>query len=252
MVSWRAAYRSGSGPGHRSGYRGRVPLVAAAVCPHPPLLVPEIAAGAAAEFDDLRRACARAVAGLHAARADTLVVIGGAAATGQVDPPFVVSFAPWGLPLRIGEDGEALPLSLAIGRWLLGAGSPAVLHTISFSAEAAACRTLGERLGERAGRVALLVMGDGSAGRPEPGSGPGDPRARPYDETVAAALAAADPAALLALDPALSAELLVAGRAAWQVLAGAALATGRAWRGELTYDSAPYGVGYFVASWWPA
>jgi hypothetical protein len=34
-----------------------VPLVAAAVLPHPPVIVPEIAAGAAHELDDLRLAC---------------------------------------------------------------------------------------------------------------------------------------------------------------------------------------------------
>jgi hypothetical protein len=62
-------------------------------------------------------------------------------------------------------------------------------------------------------------------------------------------LGRADARALLALDPGLATELLVAGRAPWQVLAGAALATGREMRGELTYQTAPYGVAYFVAHW---
>ena len=44
-----------------------------------------------------------------------------------------------------------------------------------------------------------------------------------------------------------STELKAAGRAPWQVLAGAARAAGGGWRGELLHDSAPYGVAYFVS-----
>ena len=47
-----------------------------------------------------------------------------------------------------------------------------------------------------------------------------------------------------------AAMLLAEGRAAWQVLAGAA--GGSSWRAELAYAEAPYGVTYFVASWKPA
>ena len=68
-----------------SRYGGWVPLVAAAVCPHPPLLVPEVAGAAAPELDDLRAACDVAVARLLAAGLTDLVV-GGAA----VRPPVTV------------------------------------------------------------------------------------------------------------------------------------------------------------------
>lgn len=54
-------------------------------------------------------------------------------------------------------------------------------------------------------------------------------------------------AALAALDAELAAELLAAGRAPWQVLAGAAEGAGL--DGRLLYEDAPYGVGYFVAAW---
>ncbi|MDX6434458.1 MAG: hypothetical protein QOE54_6824, partial [Streptosporangiaceae bacterium] len=71
--------------------------------------------------------------------------------------------------------------------------------------------------------------------------------AEPYDAVVGGAFAAADAAVLAGLDPVSSRELLAAGRAAWQVLAGA---TGRTrLRGTLLADEAPYGVGYLVASW---
>jgi hypothetical protein len=99
---------------------------------------------------------------------------------------------------------------------------------------------------------ALLAMGDGSACRGLKSPGYDDPRAAPYDDAVSTALADADAGALLGLDAVLSAELKAAGRAPWQVLAGAARATGHAWQGEVTYDAAPYGVTYLVATWLPA
>lgn len=251
-------------------------MVAAAVCPHPPVIVPQIAGGAATELDGLRAACAEAVARLRAADADVLVVVGGAAQTRRIAAPFRVSFAPWGVALNLGSQGEPLPLSLAVAVWLLEGGSLAqpqtqrapvppaspalaapaldalVLQTVASSASTAECRALGEQLVGAAERVALLVMGDGSAERRETPHGYEDPRARPYDTLVAEALATGDAHALLALDPALSADLGASGRAAWQVLAGAALASGGAWQGDLLYDDAPYGVAYFVASWRPA
>jgi hypothetical protein len=49
------------------------------------------------------------------------------------------------------------------------------------------------------------------------------------------------------MDPALDGELLVAGRAAWQVLAGAAAGTRMC--GRLRCMASPYGVTYLVASW---
>ncbi|WP_430380078.1 class III extradiol dioxygenase subunit B-like domain-containing protein [Streptomyces sp. B1-3] len=58
-------------------------LVAAAVCPCPPLLVPEVAAGAAPELDTARAACADALGVLAAARPDLLVVVGPAEQSGR-------------------------------------------------------------------------------------------------------------------------------------------------------------------------
>jgi len=59
--------------------------------------------------------------------------------------------------------------------------------------------------------------------------------------------AAADPGRLAALIPPLTDELMIAGRAAWQVLAGAA--AGASLRGRLHCAVAPYDVSYLVASW---
>ena len=67
---------------------------------------------------------------------------------------------------------------------------------------------------------------------------------------IEAALRDGDPAGLAALDAGLAAELLVAGRAAWQVLAGAT--EGRTFRATLSYSADPFGVWYPVSSWYPS
>jgi hypothetical protein len=234
-----------------------VSLVAAAVCPHPPLIVPEIAIGAAAETDDLRAACAAAVATLAASGARRLVIVGTDDATREHPVPAHTSFVRWGAPVEVrvgsgpGGPGE-LPLSLLVGAWLAGDRFDGVtLIGVAADEHPDRCAALTDGHPTDV-PWALLVMGDGSACRGLTSPGYDDPRAAPYDDGVASALAGADVDALLGLDPVLSAELKVAGRAPWQVLAGAARAAGHTWRGEVTYDDAPYGVTYLVATWVPA
>ncbi|MEU6746013.1 hypothetical protein ABZ914_07305 [Spirillospora sp. NPDC046719] len=248
-------------------------LISAAVCPHPPILVPDLAAGAAPELDDVRAACDEAVTRLGAQDADALIVVGGAQATRAYGAGAYATLRPYGLEWTSpvdpagGYGGEALPLSLTIGCWLLqrhGLAADARYESVAFDADPDACLRLGAELAGSAERVALLVMGDGSACRTEKAPGYLDERAQGYDEGVAHALGKADAAALAALDPVVSGELQVAGRAAWQVLAGAATpstststaagpasapSAGAASAAALLADEAPYGVGYFVASW---
>jgi hypothetical protein len=97
------------------------------------------------------------------------------------------------------------------------------------------------------GGAGVLAMGDGSARRGEKAPGHLDPAAGPFDAAVAAALAAGDTAALAGLDPAAGARLLAAGVPVWRAV-GAALA-GRPVTAHLSYDDAPFGVGYLVAEW---
>jgi hypothetical protein len=262
-----------------------VPLLAAAVLPHPPILVPEVAGGAAAELDDLRAACDEAVSRVLAAQPAVVCVVGSAEETREYWFPYRASFAPWGVPVEahLGQphaDTPALPLSVAVGVWLLSRRVPARrpigwrVLTVAADTPPAECARLGERICRGASRagtwagsadqrssragiwagsadqrwsVGLLVMGDGPAGKDTKAPGYADPRADPFDASVTKALVDADPAGLLALDPALAAELMAAGRAPWQVLAGAP----GTYRGEVLYDAAPYGVQYTVASWLP-
>ncbi|QDY07158.1 hypothetical protein FJK98_08185 [Micromonospora sp. HM134] len=274
-----------------------MPLVAAAVCPHPPLIVPELAGAAAPELAELRAACAAAVAALYAAGAGTIVLVGAGERTAELKLPRRGSFAPWGLPLTVGlgtphpdptgdpagpspvraapprsdpappavsppvgvgpvplpADDEGLPLSLLVGAWLVDRTAPPAptawrLVSVASDEPTDRCAALGARLGVD-GPWALLVLGDGSACHGPKAPGYDDPRAGAYDGEVARALADADAEALLGLDPELSAQLGVAGRPAWQVLAGAVRAAGGDWRGELRHHGVPYGVGYLVASW---
>lgn len=227
-------------------------LVAAAVCPHPPLLVPRVATGAAAELDDLRAACDRAVRHLLAAEPDLLVVVGDAPATGPLPAEAAADLSAYvpGTRLGGGPGPVRLPIAHAIGTWLLDRAAfrgPRELVGIDAASDAGACARLGAELADRTRRVALLAMGDGSARRGVKAPGYVDPRAVPYDEAAAAALGGADASAVLGLDAGLGAELLVAGRASWQVLAGAAGETPQ--RGQLLASIAPYGVAYFVATW---
>src|SRR6266581_3265660 len=105
-------------------------LIAAAVCPHPPLLVPKVTGAsdpAARELDRLRTACRDAVAVLLGAAPD-------------------------------------LPLSLTIGKWLLAGAvppsPPVTWQGIASGAATADCLSLGEKLAALAPRVGLLAMGD--------------------------------------------------------------------------------------------
>ncbi|MEU2871682.1 class III extradiol dioxygenase subunit B-like domain-containing protein [Streptomyces olivoreticuli] len=234
-------------------------LVAAAVCPCPPLLVPEVASGAAPELDGLRAACLDAVAVLAAARPDRLVVLGPADSAGQGTHPqgAAGSFRGLGVDVdvRLGHGDPAgdreLPQSLAVAGWLLGrtdwAAAPVEGLGVGDTLEAGRCLDTGRELVAGDDRVALLVMGDGSACRTLKAPGYLDDRAEGFDAEAARALGAADTGALAALDAELAHELKAAGRAPWQVLAGAGEGAGL--KGELLHDGAPYGVGYFVATW---
>jgi hypothetical protein len=232
------------------------------------LLVPAVATGAAHELDDLRTACLAAIDQLTAAHPDRLVVVGSGPNTGTryaADTPG--TFAPYGAPAvrvgstpptgtaesraRAGAAEQGLPLSLLIGTWLVeqskAANLPRTAVTVATDETPTACAELGQELTAGNDRVALLVMGDGSARRSEHSPVHLHSRAELFDSTVAAALDLADCVTLAALDPDLATDLHAAGRAPWQVLAGAAASSDL--QGALTYHAAPYGVGYLVALW---
>src|SRR5215472_2710975 len=183
-------------------------LIAAAVCPHPPLLVPEVTGASDPGVRELRRlraACREAVAVLLGAAPDLLVVVGGAGRTAEYPPAAlpppspggpIPPDPPWGettppsppgpggslrdfaVPFTVGGD-PVLPLSLTIGKWLLAGagpgGPPAAWWGIASAAATADCLNLGEKLAALAPRVALLAMGDGPGRRARGVPGATDP-----------------------------------------------------------------------------
>lgn len=218
-------------------------ILAAAFCPNPPVLIPEVAQGAAGELADLRAACRTAITRI-ASPDRRLVILGGGLQWGDFGPSARGSFAGFGVPLEVGfgdrSGPDGLPLSLAVGAWLvedaLGPQSSAQAYTVTDDVP-----DVGD------GDIALVVMGDGSARRGRSAPGYLDACAAPFDAGVVAALGSGDPGALRDLDAGLGAELLASGVPAWQ--AAGALLNPDGYTAELLYADAPFGVGYFVAVW---
>ena len=221
-------------------------ITAAALCPAPPLLARELT-GADPVVPDLREACRQAAAALLASRPDVVAVVGAAEKTADWDPGGRLDLAAYAPMLGAGA-GPPVPLPLGLGAGLLdlaGYQGRRVLQSVSPDDPAQRCAELGADLTGRAGRVALLVMADGSARRGRRAPGHLDERSAPFDAEVERAVRDGDLEALLAIDPVLARELM-ATRPAWQVLAGALAGTRP--RVEIRYAGDPFGVAYLVAS----
>lgn len=229
-------------------------IVAAAVCPSPPLLARELT-GRAEVLPELRDACAAAAGHLLAAAPDVIAVVGAGQETATWDPDDrldLSAYAPLaatGRPVTRQPGKPGLPLALGIGALLLdeaGYAGPRVLQAVDESAPAAACLRLGRDLAASAPRAALLAVGDGSARRGLDAPGYVDKRAVPFDDAVRDAMREGDMAALAGLEADLSRDLMATGRAAWQVLAGAYQGTSRP-AAAIRYAADPFGVAYLVA-----
>lgn len=223
-------------------------IVAVACVPQAPLLLPGVTGGPVPEIEELRSAARAAVREVVDAGVDEIVVLGGAPATRSY-PPDAPSpagrLAP--TPGRRPEP-DALPVSLAVGRALLDpCPVPWLLEGVGGAEPARAAAEVGEKIAVRPGRTGLVVAADGSARRGEKAPGYVDPRAHEADALIGEALARADVAALLALDPDYCAELLIEGRAAWQAMAAAC--RDGAWTVRAHYAGDPFGVAYHVVTW---
>jgi hypothetical protein len=254
-------------------------IVAAALCASPPLLHPALT-GRDAVVPELRSACAEAVARLLRSDPEVVVVVGPAPAAGEWEPDGrfdSAAFAPGAVSGVVsgvvsgGAGRGSLPLSLGLGAMLLdqaGYDGPRRLIAVSPDEVTSACAALGAELAAGTARTALLVMGDGSARRSLKAPGHLDPRAEPFDAQVERAVRDGRLGALLKLDEELARDLMVTGRPAWQVLAGA-MPDGAGLDGagqdgagldgagqdevngdlatEVLYRDDPFGVAYLVA-----
>jgi hypothetical protein len=229
-------------------------FVAGAVCPHPPLIVPEVARGAASELDDLRIACTAAIKTIVAAAPDVIICAASDSALERVKqygPDAGGSLRRYGVDVSFGGNGERLGLGLTVGAWLLDeVGWDGRRTYVGLATAGGFDQGRGMAAGART--VGVLAMGDGSAKRSRQAPGFFDERAPGFDAEVVRALSSADLEWFATHpDAKLAADLWCTGGPAWQALAGAATQApiGADIRTEIGYDAAPYGVGYVVSTW---
>ncbi len=232
-----------------------------AVAPHPPLLVPELVVADDPDVRVVRDACLAVAADLAAAASRWVAVGADPDGPRELGADAAGTFLGYGVDVvaRLSandtEPDPAMPLPALVAGWLRGqaGAAEAPVRLVAPDLPPAGCRAYGERLvAELAAEPAgLLILGDGSYRHGERAPGRPDPRAARFDDAVHAALTAADPDALLALDPDLAAELGAIGRAPWQVLAGVVAADGRRWKSTEARYLVPFGVAYHVAVWEP-
>jgi hypothetical protein len=220
-----------------------------AIVPSAPVLVPELASGAAAELVDLREAVLAAAATLP----DRWVAVGVGTADAIVGPDAVGTFAGYGVdvPVALSPGGAGapieLPLCALIAGWVRGLANPRARVEVRVYADdlgvenaLARGRSLRAEIDGESEAVGVLVVADGANTLTPPAPGGFDPDSVSVQEALDDALAGADVAALAAHRGAV-------GRVAHQVLAGLAEPVPASAR-EL-YRGAPYGVGYFVGVW---
>lgn len=222
-------------------------LAAIALIPSAPVLVPELAGGAAAELTDLRAALGSAVSVLP----DRWIAIGVGVHDAVIGPQSVGTFAGYGADVRIALSPAAtgpatdLPLCALIAGWVRQPSSTVEVrvHRPDHDVEVALTRgrALRAEIDEVADPVGVLVVADGANTLTPSAPGGYDAESVTSQQDLDDALAAGDGAALTRLPAG------VVGRVAYQVLAG--LAGGV--RAHELYRGAPYGVGYFAGTWLP-
>jgi hypothetical protein len=218
-------------------------IASVAFVPAAPLLVPLVAGGSAPLDDELRTATLGVVAELVAAGTPLVVIVAPTDVSEVWEADATWSFHGFGLPPAHRDARAALPWPLGIGAWLLdecGCDVPRRYVGVPPEWDGA--------VDDLPDRAVVLAVGDGSACRTEKAPGHLDPRAEGFDDSIATILASGDVAGLLSIDPGLGGELLCCGMPVWRWVACAA--GDAAVRGAvLVSHVAPYGVGYFVASW---
>jgi hypothetical protein len=224
-----------------------------ALIPSAPVMVPELATGAASELRELSSAVADAVRELPR----RWFVVGIGQADNVIGPGAVGTFGGYGADVRVALSPDArgeskpLPLCALIAGWIRGEAAPRAsgevwVYAADHGADAALARgrALRAEVDAIAEPVGLLVVADGANTLIPSAPGGFDADSVPIQAALDDALSAGDAAALTTLPDA------IVGRVAYQVLAGLTGPSPSAAR-EF-YRGAPYGVGYFVGVWTPA
>ena len=225
-------------------------LSAISIVPSAPVLVPELASGAAAELADLTAV----VQGAAKVLPSRWVAVGVGPQDDQVRSDAVGTFAGYGADVRVtfapNVAGEVRPLPLCalIAGWLRGTANPEATVDVRVYADDLAPevavelgRALRDELDAAPDPVGVLVVADGANTLTTAAPGGFDPDSVARQAQWDDALATGDIAALAGLSG-------VLGRVGYQVLAGLA---GPEPKATELYRGAPYGVGYFVGTWVP-
>jgi hypothetical protein len=228
-------------------------LTAIALIPSAPVMVPELANGAAAELTELRAAVFAAARELP----DRWIAVGVGSTDEVIGSGAGGTFGGYGVDVRVGLAGHELadvtrlPLCALIAGWVRGQVSPGARAEVrvysdehGVDAALARGRALRAEIEGAADAIGVLIVADGANTLTPPAPGGYDPASPVVQKGLDDALGAGDVGALAELP----AEIV--GRVAYQVLAGLAEPAPSAAR-EL-FRGAPYGVGYFVGVWYPA
>lgn len=235
-------------------------LTAIALVPSAPVLVPELATGAAAELQDLSAAVAQAAAELPS----RWFVVGVGPADNVIGPGTVGTFGGYGADVRVSLSNQAgaaseraggaapkpLPLCALVAGWVRTTYAPSAsaevwVYAADHTLDAALARGRALRAEADAAPepVGVLVVADGANTLTPSAPGGYDPESIPVQAALDDALATGDTDALTRLPDG------IVGRVAFQVLAG--LLGTSPWEARELYRGAPYGVGYTVEAWRP-
>ncbi|MBC9818386.1 hypothetical protein IU443_10355 [Nocardia farcinica] len=244
----------------------------AALVPSPPVLVPELCGGQPGLSGDeraehlarLRTATLAAVGELSGVRDWT--VIGVDEADLKAGSDTAGTFRGFGADVRAGLSARALagepdprlPLPLLIAGWLRGIAAPAASADallVAADTPPPRCRELGAQLradlDAAPGPRGVLVVADGACTLSTSAPGYWHEDAPALQQRLDDALDAGDRAGLADLDAARCARVGLAGRAAYQVLAGLFAPDAADPAVRTYYRDAPFGVGYHVSVWRP-
>ena len=227
-------------------------LTAIALIPSAPVMVPELATGAAEELTELRAAVFAAARELP----DRWIAVGVGSSDEVITSGAAGTFGGYGVDVRVGlaggdlADATRLPLCALITGWVRGQANPGARAEVRvYSAEhgpdaaLARGRALRAEVDGADDAVGVLIVADGANTLTLPAPGGYDPDSAAVQMGLDDALGSGDVVVLADLPAG------IVGRVAYQVLAGLAGPAPTAAR-EL-FRGAPYGVGYFVGVWTP-
>jgi len=183
-------------------------LSAIAIIPSAPVMVPELAADAAGELADLRRAVFAAAGSLP----PRWIAVGVGTLDAVLGPDSVGTFAGYGVDRRVtlspgaADTPAEMPLCALIAGWVRGQARPDAraevrVYTAEHDADAALARgrRLRAQIDEAVDPIGVLVVADGAHTLTPPAPGGYEPDSIPTQAALDDALAAGDAAALTRL-----------------------------------------------------